>query len=155
MVQELVGIIKRGKRSDNIERLEAIRSLRSLGQEAVGELIAAFEHRAKDRDMDAAYVAKVLGELGGRRAINALVEALNDKHPETRNAAAEALHRLRWQPTTDTQSALILIALRRWREAGYMGAVALEPLSETLRMVDPYDSINNDSFSFINPQRSP
>lgn len=58
----------------------------------------------------------------------ALVQALNDPDPETRNKAARALREIRWQPRDDLERASFLVALQDWDEVKEIGFIATEAL---------------------------
>lgn len=60
-------------------------------------------------------VARVLGQIGGQRARNALIAGLKQKHPKTRRACAEGLGRFR----KDSKASDALLALIKKGDASY------------------------------------
>lgn len=71
---------------------------------------------------------EALGEINVQQAITRLVAFLADHTEEIRQAAAQALDAMGWQPTHEQEQALLTIARRNWDEAVRLGGAAVEPL---------------------------
>lgn len=92
--------------------------------------------KALDYDKDTAIrkaAAKALGQIGGHRAVKALVAVLKDKviHFD----AAFALRDLGWEPQGES-GAWYWIALREPKKAGSIGSAAVKPLIAALKVMD-------------------
>jgi HEAT repeat protein len=81
--------------------------------------------------------ALALGNLGDTGAIPPLVKALGDPDKYVRFGAALALDRLAWDPGTDEEKALLLIAKQEWPSLPSLGAGATHPLLQATRDRDP------------------
>jgi HEAT repeat protein len=129
----------------------------SLGALSVEPLIAALEE--KDKEVREA-AAEALGEIGDARAIKPLIARLDEKEVrqtvvdalvkigipaveplfatlrekdlDTRQAAAEALDKLTWQPREDATGAYYWAVKREWSRCISLGAMAVEPLIAAL-----------------------
>jgi HEAT repeat protein len=77
--------------------------------------------------------AQVLGQIGDAQAVEPLTGALKDPDWQVRQATAQALETLNWQPKDNSQRALRSVALQKWEEAILLGVVAVEPLESILR----------------------
>jgi HEAT repeat protein len=109
-----------------------------LGTAAVEPLLVALGHREPAVRRS---VVKALGQIGGPRATEALVAALNDK--DLRDAANQALTTMGWQPTDNAQRARqFVIELESapfgqsdglTRQLVDIGAAAVEPLIGALQ----------------------
>jgi HEAT repeat protein len=78
-------------------------------------------------------VAIALGSIGDPRAIESLKKALNDRTPRVRAAAAEALEKLRWQPTVEIEKVYYFAAKRKFRPLIGLGSIAVEGLINFLQ----------------------
>ena len=67
-------------------------------------LVGALEKNAEQEALRVVTVAEALGRIGDARAIESLVSVLQDKDGRVRQAAAEALTTLGWQPREDTST---------------------------------------------------
>ena len=81
--------------------------------------------------------ALALGNLGDPATIPSLVKALADPDKYVRFGAANALGRLAWEPGTDEESALSLIARQEWPSLLPLGSQAVGPLLRATRDRDP------------------
>jgi HEAT repeat protein len=124
-------IIALGFYDDEIRQEAAAWLGRLKALQAEGALAAML-----DRDAvfpaDRAAAAQALGQIGGARAVAALVAALRNGHREVRKKAAEALDALGWQPASDAQRAEHAVAAQDWGKAVGLGAVAVAPLCRVL-----------------------
>jgi HEAT repeat protein len=84
-----------------------------------------------------AAAAEALGQLGDPQAVNWLVRLLRDIEPTVRSRASYSLKQLGWQPDSDTERALHLIATGTLRQVAALGTDAIEPLFELLRHGPP------------------
>ncbi|MGB7768949.1 MAG: HEAT repeat domain-containing protein [Verrucomicrobiia bacterium] len=84
-----------------------------------------------------AAAAEALGQLGDSQAVNWLVRLLRDVEPTVRSRASQSLKQLGWQPDSDTERALQLMATGTLRQVAALGAEAIEPLVEMLRHGPP------------------
>ena len=81
--------------------------------------------------------ALALGNLGGTGTIPSLMKALGDPDKYVRFGAATALERLAWEPGSDDEKALLLIARQEWPSLLSLGARATHPLLQATRDRDP------------------
>jgi HEAT repeat protein len=79
-----------------------------------------------------AAAAEALGKLGDPQAVNRLVAALRDNDPQVRTFASRSLEKLGWQPDTDSQRVLQILATGKRHQIAALGAEAIEPLLEML-----------------------
>jgi HEAT repeat protein len=84
-----------------------------------------------------AAAAEALGQLGDSQAVNWLVRLLRDAEPAVRSRASQSLKQLGWQPDSNTERALQLMATGTLRQVAAMGTEAIEPLVELLRHGPP------------------
>ncbi|MCI0392610.1 MAG: HEAT repeat domain-containing protein [Acidobacteria bacterium] len=135
--------------------IEALRGKRRRGDDSSVEfavMVAAFAgiispapkldlalYRTARQSLQAT-AATALGEIGDKRAVGALVEALANEEWCIRDAAAQSLKKLGWQPTDDIQRSLQIVALRDWAQAIRLGPVAIEPLVRAYRDSSPFFS---------------
>ena len=82
------GLIQQLEARDGVTRERARHALASMGNKAVEPLLAVLTHKKSSVRYEA---AMCLREIGDRRAIRGLVEALGDSSFEVRWVAAEAL----------------------------------------------------------------
>lgn len=82
------GLIQQLEARDGVTRERARQALASMGNKAVEPLLAVLTHKKSSVRYEA---AMCLREIGDRRAIRGLVEALGDSSFEVRWVAAEAL----------------------------------------------------------------
>jgi HEAT repeat protein len=75
---------------------------------------------------------KLLRWLRDYRAIEPVAAMLSDKDVRVRQAVAETLVSLKWQPPDDAQRARLAIAQLRWGDAASLGGAAVEPLIAVL-----------------------
>ena len=80
-----------------------------------------------------AAAAEALGQLGDAQAVNWLVRLLRDVEPTVRARALQSLKQLGWQPDSDTDRALQLMATGTLRQVAALGTEAIGPLVELLR----------------------
>jgi HEAT repeat protein len=84
-----------------------------------------------------AAAAEALGQLGDSQAVGWLVRSLRDAEPTVRSRASQSLKQLGWQPDSDTERALHLMATGTLRQVVALGAEAIGPLVELLRNGPP------------------
>ena len=84
--------------------------------------------------------AEKLGKSGNAKAVEPLINLLNDRDSDVRREAAYALKVLGYEPIDPLQQVLLFIASRDWSNVVKLGAVAVEPLIATLK---------DDSDSFV------
>ena len=80
-----------------------------------------------------AATAEALGQLGELQAIGWLVPMLRDVEPVVRSRASQSLKQLGWQPDSDAERALHLMATGSLRQVAALGPEAIEPLVGLLR----------------------
>jgi len=112
-----------------------------LGTAAVEPLLVALGHGEPAVRRS---VIRALGQIGGPRATEALVAALNDK--DVRGAANQALQTMGWQPTDNAQRARQLVFELETASYGQrdeltpqlvqIGSAAVEPLEAALQSKD-------------------
>jgi len=113
-----------------IEALSGIKSPRS-----VEPLIQTL---ATDENHEVRWVAALaLGEIGDKRAIPSLLNALKDKDRYVRYGSVKALDLLGWSPEKDQDRAYYYIGLQDWKALQKLGKPAVGPLIETLREKNP------------------
>jgi HEAT repeat protein len=80
--------------------------------------------------------AEALGKMGDARAVEPLIEAVKrNGHIRVRSSAAHALDELGFQPKNDEEKAYYLIAEGRWSDLVNVGEPAVNPLIETLELI--------------------
>ena len=72
-----------------------------------------------------AEAATALGNLGATDATEALIQAMKDYDAAVRQAAVKALDQLGWQPNSDEERGLSIIARQQWTEAKGLGKEAV------------------------------
>ncbi|MHC4112509.1 MAG: DUF1573 domain-containing protein, partial [Planctomycetota bacterium] len=93
----------------------------------VEPLIGAYQDKEYESFIDAIWA---LGDIGGTRAEEILVQALNYQgyHPYVTNIAAKCLTKLGWEPANREQKIRYLIALEKWEQAIKSGpSASLKP----------------------------
>lgn len=100
-----------------------------LGFSAVGPLISGLMDEDKAIQESC---AKSLGKLGNKKAIQPLIQKLNDFHPQIRTAAGNALNTLGWQPENKKEKIFFFVTQGRWKDLIDLGSDAVEPLLDTL-----------------------
>jgi hypothetical protein len=144
----------------------AAAALGTLGRPAVGDLLRGLDHHdarvrlgiieaigeigdplavppllgilAGDTSGEIRWAAALaLGNLGGTGTIPSLVKALGDPDKYVRFGAALALEKLTWEPGTDEERALSLIARQEWPSLLSLGSQAAGPLLRATRDRDP------------------
>jgi HEAT repeat protein len=81
--------------------------------------------------------ALALGQIGSPLAIPALVKKLEDKDRYVRRSAAQSLRQIGWQPESERDRAIILIALHDWEGVRSLGQAAAGPLQDRVGDNDP------------------
>jgi HEAT repeat protein len=76
---------------------------------------------------------EALGHIGDPVAVNWLVGLLRDLDPGVRSSVSRNLHRLGWQPGSDSQRVLQILAMGNLSHAAAMGPEAVEPLLQLMR----------------------
>ena len=91
-----------------------------------------------------AAAAETLGRLGDPQAANPLTVVLRDLDPVVRGIAARSLNRLGWQPVTESQRVLHILALGNLQQLAALGPDGVGPLLEILHSGTP-----NKQFSAV------
>jgi len=127
-VEPLLFALKDG---DAEVRSAAARGLgRFQDQRAIGPLLQMLRDPSPPAR---AAAAEALGQLGDSQAVNWLVRLLRDSEPTVRSRASQSLKQLGWQPDSDTERALHLMATGTLRQVAALGTEAIGPLVELLR----------------------
>ena len=84
-----------------------------------------------------AAAAEALGQLGDVQAVGWLIPLLRDAEPAVRFRASQSLKQLGWQPDSDAERALHLMATGTLRQVAALGADAIDPLVGLLRSGSP------------------
>ncbi len=115
------------------------RAAEALGQigdaDAVAKLVAALGDPGQDWVVREA-AARTLGQIADARYAPALVAALCDEGWKVREAAAESLHAVGWEPTDDVDRARVMIVRTFWEDVTALGEAAIEPLVDALKYSD-------------------
>jgi len=112
-IRQKVGPIAQSKGYESMEKKNIFNN-----SDKMGSLI----HTAKHGPFFQKEAVKALGEMGDKRAIAPLVEILkNEFQSLTRQAAADSLEKLGWEPVNDTDKAYMLIAREKWKELAELG----------------------------------
>jgi HEAT repeat protein len=128
--EALIAILKGVEQdSQQVEKCD----ISSFQDTSVELLIAALS--AVDSDVRRA-AAEKLGQIKDVHAIEPLSALLGDSNSQVRLAAAEALHKLSWEPKAVTTAALYCIAKREWNYCVRLGNSAVEPLIAALGDAD-------------------
>jgi HEAT repeat protein len=77
--------------------------------------------------------AQTLAQIGDPRAIAPLFAVLQDRDPQVRGAAADALRKLGWTPQDTAQEATYAVATGNFSKVVALGASAVEPLIAALQ----------------------
>ena len=85
------------------------------------------------------------------QALDTLKQALCDRHPSVRDAAAGILRSRGWEPKNDAEQAFYLIALEKWDEVIKLGEPAVKPLIQALDY-DYYSTGRRQHLSAIESQ---
>ncbi len=85
-----------------------------------------------EHDSTRLYAARMLGQIADPAAIPVLVHALADEWDWVSQAAAEALDRLNWQPSTDADKVAYFLAKEDWSRLVGLGQSAVSSLIHTL-----------------------
>ncbi len=93
--------------------------------------------RSNDNDVRIT-ISNVLGRVRDSNAIDPLICTLQDMERNVRESAARALDNLNWQPQSNYQKTIYLIAKGNWQECVEIGEDAVEPLIYALK----YDKDN-------------
>jgi HEAT repeat protein len=137
---------------DQYRRESAVRAVVGFGAAAVAPLIAALDNQTDHEQEEAlmkigtpAVIALIgslkegsgrvryrtawtLGQIGDRRAVEPLVEALNDNQMIVSLNAARALDEIGWRPSRDVKGAAYWVAKKEWNKCIEMGGFSVEPL---------------------------
>jgi len=111
---------------------------RSLGRFQDRRAVEPLIHMLRDpAPLARAAAAEALGQLGDSQAVGWLVRLLRDVEPAVRSRASKSLKQLGWQPDSDTERALQLMATGNLRQVAALGTEAIEPLVGLLRNGPP------------------
>lgn len=103
--------------------------------DAAAALVIALGDPGQDRAVREA-AARALGQIADPRHAPALVAALRDETWGVREAAAESLHSVGWEPTDDGDRARVMIVRTFWEDVLALGEAAIEPLVDALKYAD-------------------
>jgi len=109
--------------------LRAWGDLAEFGVKAINTLIQAFSEFYED---DFESISYSLMKINHEFTIPKLVHALINKDFRIRKGAAETLVKLGWQPRTEYETALFLIARQEWGKLAKLGLIAEEPLLKVM-----------------------
>jgi HEAT repeat protein len=102
-----------------------------------GKAIEPLQVALKHDDLDVREIAvRRLGRVGSPAVREPLANALNDKDPVIRRAAARGLSELGWQPPANETGARYWAALREWRRVAEAGPDAIPLLVASFPNVD-------------------
>lgn len=102
----------------------------AIGRQAVPVLLEAGRKNIPTLD-----VVAILGKLGDKRAVPALLSALKDAHDdEVRIAAAHSLEEVHWEPQNLNDKVLVDLVLQRPDQSGEMGLAALSAILEASKV---------------------
>jgi HEAT repeat protein len=111
-IPALVGLLKEGDRGMNQSLHEvAVRALGLIGAPAVEPLIALL--KSSDKLPELYWTGNALAAIG-KPAVAALVAALQEDNPYIREAAADALEKLGWQPGRDESGTIYPAVKHEW-----------------------------------------
>jgi HEAT repeat protein len=114
--------------------------VRKAAAEALGKIgdpdaLPALAGALADPDPDVRKAAaEALGEIGDPSAEGPLVGALRDRQWGVRWTAAKALEEIEWTPNTGEAGAAYWAALGKWSECVEIGAPAVGPLVEAVKL---------------------
>lgn len=114
-------------RPPNVKEMKAKRDVKGLTK--------ALKHKGEYFRQQAAIA---LGNIGDTRAVEPLLETLRDKSKYVQKGAAEALDKLRWKPSDDSEMVVFLLAKQEWDTLAKLGQPAVEPLIEALKEEDSW-----------------
>jgi HEAT repeat protein len=100
-------------------------AITEVSETAVERLITALKDPVSDIRT---IIARALGQMGDDRAVEPLVEALQDESNAVRQTAAIALEKLNWDPDKSKTGAYYWIAKQQWDKCVEIGSPAVEPL---------------------------
>lgn len=130
-VQPLIARLKTLSESDSsgqmYERETIAHALAQIGAPAVEALADGLRDKVGLSRFRYSLI-KALEGIGSAQAAEAITLALDDSSSFNRKNAAAALEHLGWQPTSEVQEAVYLIAAGKMQEAGALDAPAVEPL---------------------------
>jgi HEAT repeat protein len=113
-------------------------AIAEISETAVERLIAALKDPVSDIRK---VMVRALGQMGDDRALEPLVEALQDESNEVRQSAALALEKLNWNPDKSGTGAHFWIAKQQWDKCVEIGSPAVEPLISMLR--HPHENVRH------------
>ena len=124
-------------------RLHAAGALGRIGNsKAVKPLITILEGKKSDYDVKNMAIW-ALGRIG-EPAVKPLIAALKDKNWHGQNKVAEALDKIGWKPSNESDKLLHLAAKREWSELVKVGNPATEVLVAALRN-EPDSNVQQDA----------
>lgn len=123
---------------DQNVRWEAVKTLGALcDTRAVTPLLDQLAMGTQEPWFWREIIVEALGKIGDKGAAPALARLLNDLHNVLREAAAQALDAIGWQPANVAERVLYCLARERWDDLGGLGWEQLsQPLSESLQNGD-------------------
>jgi HEAT repeat protein len=107
-------------------RTAACDVFKRLGESAVPTLATILRQGTESKLR--ATVARILGEMGHRSSIKALLSALNDEDTDVRLAVSSALTLMNWRPGSEAQRARFAVAAQKWDDAVTVGAEGTDAL---------------------------
>ncbi len=125
-VEPLIAALKDAEWRVRLAAAEALGKIKD--PRAVEPLIAALKERRLRWS-----AAESLGKIGDPRAVEPLIAALKDEVSNVREAAAQALDHLGWEPAQDEIAGWYWMAKRDWDKCVALGSFAVEPLSAALK----------------------
>lgn len=131
-VEPLIAALK-----DKEIRMAATDALGRIGDARAVEPLIAVLKDPSNPNYARVHVLAALGAVAEPRAVEAMVAALNDNAIDVRKAAADALEKSKWQPSSDLERAYFLVAQQKWDELLILGKTAVEPLRLVIEAQGP------------------
>lgn len=100
-----------------------------IGEPAVEPLILVMKDTNK---YVRRYAAEAIGQIGDKRGIEPLIDALRDEDENVRTNASWALKTMKWKPEENESQAYYLLANNKWDKLVKLGKPAVKPLIEAL-----------------------
>jgi HEAT repeat protein len=107
--------------------------LKELGKPAVEQLIATFKDGGSIRWEAADTLAQI-----GKPPVELLIAALKHENYSVRREAAEALEKIEWEPSSDTEKVKFYFAKGKWDKLTQIGKPPVELLIAALKDKDDY-----------------
>ena len=135
-IEDLKQDLKSGNTSSRDPALEILENIAEYIQD-----VSILTELLKDNGDDCYYLynmvrsraAEALGNIDGKQAVPALIEALKDKEADVRKSAAGALGNKHWKPQTEEEKITYAIAQEDWDAIVKIGKPAVTVLIKVLK----------------------